>query len=184
MTTTKDNPTQMYGITRIDNEKYRTHAWRVSLSRHRKMHVKNFSDKKCGTKDIALQQAIQHRDELVRTYPPISRKEICKLKRSNNKTGITGVYQYAKPYTLSDGEIRENWYWEASWPDVEGESVAKAFSVKKYGDELAKQMAIRARNNGLKNVEGVFWVSKRGELETDSFSQLFASIKSVINRVA
>jgi hypothetical protein len=184
MSKVTDESAKMYGITRIDNEKYRTHAWRVSLSRHKKMHVRNFSDKKCGSKEIALQQAILHRDELVRTYPPITRKEICKLKRSNNKTGITGVYQYAKPYTLSDGEIRENWYWEASWPDIEGESVAKAFSVKKYGEELAKQMAIRARNNGVKNVEGVYWVSKRGKLELDSFSQLFASIKSVISRVA
>jgi hypothetical protein len=184
MSKVTDESTNMYGITRIDNEKYRTHAWRVSLSRHKKMHVKNFSDKKCGDSDAALQQAIQHRDMLVKKYPPISRKEICKVKRSNNKTGITGVYKYAKPYTLSDGEIRENWYWEANWPDTEGESVCKSFSIKKYGDEIAKQKAIRARNKGVKNIEGVFWASKRGELELYSLSQLFASIKMAVRQVA
>jgi hypothetical protein len=30
----------MYGISRIDDEKHRTHAWRVSLRRQGKMHIK------------------------------------------------------------------------------------------------------------------------------------------------
>jgi hypothetical protein len=184
MSVSKDKAAQMYGITRIDDEKYRTHAWRVSLSRHKKMHVKNFSDKKCGDRDAALRQAIQHRDMLVKKYPPISRKEICKVKRSNNKTGITGVYKYAKPYILSDGEVRENWYWEANWPDAEGESVCKSFSINKYGDEIAKQKAIRARKKGVQNIEGVFWASKRGELELNGLSQLFASIKMAAGQIA
>ena len=101
--------------------------------------------------------------------------------RNNSKIEEGNCYQN---YILSDGEVRENWYWEASWPDAEGESVCKSFSIKKYGDEIAKHKAIRARNNGVKNIEGVFWASKRGELELDGLSQLFASIKLAIGQVA
>jgi len=98
-----------YGISRIDNELYRTHAWRVSLRRHGQVHVKNFPDKKCGGRQQALQRARHHRD----------------------------------------GSLKENWYWEASWPDERGESTKAVFSVNLHGDEIAKQMAINARRRGL-----------------------------------
>ena len=165
MSVVKDKPAHMYGITRVDDDKYRKHSWRVSLSRHGKTLVKNFSDKKCGGKDSALLKAMLHRDGLVKKNPPLSRKEYCDLKRRNNKTGITGVYTYAKSYPLSDGTIRENWYWEANWPITEGESASQSFSVKRYGNELAKQMAIRARNKGLEHVRGTYWAAKKVTLK-------------------
>lgn len=161
----KNNGTSklMYGISRIDNEQYNAHAWRVSLIRRGRRFVKNFPDKKCGTSEKAFTQAIKFRDQLLVKYPPISRKEFCNAKRRNNKTGITGVYKYAKSYLLKDGTMRESWYWEANWPDQNGQSKSMRFSVKKYGDEFAKQMAIRARKNGLLTVEGTFWAAERGE---------------------
>jgi len=111
-------------------------------------------------------KATEFRDQLLIKHPPISRKEFCNARRSNNKTGITGVYTYSKPYKLKDGSIRETWYWEANWPDAVGVSISKSFSVKRYGEKLAKQMAINARNNGLRNVKGTFWAAERGELNT------------------
>jgi hypothetical protein len=55
----------MYGISRIEDEQYRTHAWRVSLRRHGIMHVRNFADKKCGGKHKALRLARAYRDEVI-----------------------------------------------------------------------------------------------------------------------
>jgi hypothetical protein len=157
-----------YGISRIDNERYNTHAWRVSLIRRGKRFVKNFPDKKCGTKDRAYRQALEFRDQLLTKYPPISRKEFCNAKRRNNKTGITGVYKYAKSYRLKDGTLKESWYWEANWPDANSESVTVCFPVKRYGDVFAKQMAIRARKNGLLTVKGIYWAAERGEVQAVS----------------
>lgn len=153
----------MYGISRIDDDTYRTHAWRVSLRRYGKTHVRNFPDKKCGGKRKALQQAKQYRDELIKQHPPMTRQEFADIRRSNNKSGITGVYCYAKPYYLKGGEKREIWYWEANWPTSVNGSEHIAFSVKEYGEERARSLAIRARREGLKKVEGVFWASQRGE---------------------
>lgn len=164
----KNNGTSkvMYGISRMDNEQYNTHSWRVSLCRRGKRLVKNFPDKKCGGRYAALEQAIAFRDELLLEHPPITRKEFSNASRRNNKTGITGVYKYAKSYRLKDGTKKESWYWEANWPDAQGGSVCKAFPINRYGEALAKQMAIRARENGLQTVEGTFWAAERGELSS------------------
>lgn len=152
----------MYAISRIDDDVYRTHAWRVSLCRRGQRHVKNFADKKWGGKGKALAAAKQHRDELLQKHPPLSRTEFCAILRSNNKSGITGVYKYAKPFTLKNGTIRKNWYWEATWPTGNSDQEHIAFSVNEYGEDLARRMAIDARKKAMRGVSGVFWASERG----------------------
>lgn len=156
---------EMYGISRIDDPVNRAHSWRVSLRRRGKKLVKNFADKKHGGKEIALALAKKHRNELLEKNPPISRKEFSCVLRRNNKTGISGVYKYAKRYTLKDGTEKEIWYWEANWPTEVGVSGHKSFSVNRFGEEVARQMAIRARETRLANLSGVFWASERGSLE-------------------
>ena len=160
----------MYGISRIDDERNNTFAWRVSLCRHGKRHVKNFPDKKWAGKARALSKASEFRDQLLQRYPPISRKDFCNAKRRNNKTGITGVYTYCKTYTLKDGSVKESWYWEANWPGAKGESISESFAVKRYGEEIAKRMAVRARKNGLLGVKGTFWAAERGELQATNIT--------------
>lgn len=154
----------MYGISRIDNEKHRTYAWRVSLRRQGKKHVKNFPDKKHAGKRNALQLAKQYRDELLLKYPATTRQQFCSVIRGNNRTGISGVYTYPKPYVLRDGTVKKTWYWEANWPDENHQSVSVSFSIKVYGEEVAKQMAIHARKEGLSTVSGVFWASDRNRI--------------------
>lgn len=152
----------MYGISRIDDDVYRTHAWRVSLCRRGQRLVKNFADKKWGGKGKALAGAKQYRDELLTKYPPLSRTEFCAILRSNNKSGTTGVYKYAKPFTLKNGTVKKNWYWEATWPTGSSEQAHRAFSVNEYGEEKARQMALSARKKALRGVDGAFWASARG----------------------
>jgi hypothetical protein len=153
----------MYGISRIDDDIHRTHAWRVSLRRQGKMHVKNFPDKKYGGKRKALNLAKEHRDKVIKKYPPTTRKQFCTVIRRNNNTGISGVCTYAKPYVLKDGTVKEIRYWEANWPDENNQNVSVSFSVKTYGETVARYMAIRAREKGLKKVTGYFWASERGD---------------------
>jgi hypothetical protein len=86
--------------------------------------------------------------------------------RGNNRSGISGVYTYPKSYILRDGTIKETWYWEANWPDENHNSVSVNFSVKTYGEDIARQMAIRAREEGLRTVKGFFWASERGSVVT------------------
>lgn len=152
----------LYGISRIDSEQERAHAWRVSLRRRGKRLVKNFPDQKYAGCAKALQAAKAYRDSLLNRHPPLSRKAFASILRSNNQTGISGVYRYAKRYKLKDGTLRESWYWEANWPTSPGVSAKSTFAVNRYGEDMARQMAVRARERGLAEVEGVFWASERG----------------------
>jgi len=173
-----------YGISRFDDDIRNTHGWRVSLRRYGKMLVENFPDKKYGGRHKALKLARQYRDELLGKFPPISRREVCLIKRSNNKSGISGVYTYAKSYRLRDGTIRETRYWEASWPGDEGKNISINFSVNRYGEELARSMAIRARMLGLEGVEGPFWVCQRGRINAPDKHQEVRPFRKPVRRVA
>jgi hypothetical protein len=158
----------MYGISRIDDEKYRTHAWRVSLRRRRIMHVRNFADKKCGGRRRALRLARAYRDELIRKNPPLSRKEYSGIRRRNNRTGVVGVCRYSKRYILKDGTVRYSWYWEAIWPTTPGKSEIVRFSVNKFGEAGAFNRACSARNRGFKRIVGAFWPC---EVSSDAVSR-------------
>lgn len=179
-----ENTTELYGISRVDNSQNHSHGWRISLRRHGKMLVKNYPDKTHGGKRKALSLAQRHRDELLEKYPPITRKEVCLIKRSNNQTGITGVCTYGKKYTLKDGTEKESRYWEANWPDAEGVPRSINFSVNKYGEEVARSMAIRARRRVLRAVEGLFWASERGATKHIHDAQIDLEFRRQHKRVA
>ncbi|MFT6287964.1 MAG: hypothetical protein ACJA09_002721 [Alcanivorax sp.] len=155
----------MYGISRIDTDRFRTHAWRVKLTRRGKNYVKNFPDKHWGGKLKALVQAKAFRDEFLEQHPPLSRVEYCSILRSNNQTGITGVYRYAKSFTLKNGEIKESWYWEATWPIGSSKQSHLTFPVNEYGEDKARQLAVRARKDALSAIVGHYWASARGAIE-------------------
>jgi hypothetical protein len=152
----------MYGISRIDTEQFRTHAWRVKLVRRGQVYIKNFPDKRFGGKQKALREAKAYRDELLVKHPPISRQEFCSIRRSNNRTGITGVYRYAKSFVLKNGKVKKNWYWEATWPIGKSQQSHRAFSVNELGEAKAKRLAIATREEALAALEGHYWASARG----------------------
>lgn len=66
-------------------------------------------------------------------------------------SGLTGV-----SYTKSTNS------WRAVWSDGEGKYCGKSFSVKKYGEANAKQMAIDARDDAIsKLIEDGFLYTER-----------------------
>jgi len=60
-----------------------------------------------------------------------NQKNCC--KRITNKSGILGVY------------LKNDNRWVAKWTDFNANSKTKSFSIKKYGEQEAKQLAINLR---------------------------------------
>jgi hypothetical protein len=129
-------------ISRIDQPERHNHGYYVRLTRNQKTQSKFFADKSNGGKRAALRAAKLHEAELVEQAKGKKRKQTVS---SRNTSGIVGVTR---------GEWEESGkqaaYWQAAWVGSKGERLNRKFSVKKYGEERARRLAIKARRAGVK----------------------------------
>lgn len=74
----------------------------------------------------------------------------------NNKSGVTGVSK-----TIKNGKD----HWVAQWIDLEGNSKVASFSVSKYGDEVAFNLACDARKIAIEELNklGAGYGEKHGQ---------------------
>lgn len=80
--------------------------------------------------------------------------------RSDNTSGVTGVQRAAKEV---QGVVYE--YWVATWNTLDGKSKRKRFSLLKYGEEKAKELAIQHRKLMIEalNAEGAGYSEHHGK---------------------
>jgi hypothetical protein len=145
----------MYGITRVDHERSRTHAWRVTIQRRGKIHVGHFSDGVYGGRQKALLAAKKYRDKLVAKNPPLSRRQYCSILRKNNRSGLAGVSYHSEVIETGHGPV-ERRFWIARLPLEPWRTKLVKFSVAKYGAEEAFRRAVKARQDALDGLSGTF----------------------------
>jgi hypothetical protein len=145
----------MYGITRVDHERSRTHAWRVTIQRQGKIHVGHFSDGVFGGRQKALAAAKKYRDSLLAKYPPLTRKAYCSILRRNNRSGLAGVSFHSEVIETERGPV-ERRFWIARLPLQPWRTKLVKFSVAKYGAEEAFRRAVKARMDALSGLSGTF----------------------------
>ncbi len=131
----------MYGITR------RALDWNVRLVRDGVRHDRTFSFLVFGGQAQALQAAQAWRDLLVRTNPPVSRRERASRLRSTNSSGIAGV-------SLQYDRHGEPLLWLASTYIGPGQVLRRAFSIRRWGAD-ARRLAIKAREQQLAQMHGL-----------------------------
>ncbi len=146
----------VYGISRVDNEVSRTHGWLVTIQRRGVIYRKHFSDGVHGGKTKSFNAAKAYRDEVIAKHPPFSMREYSNIVKKNNRSGVVGVCRYCASETRDMPEEKQRWFWVASWPLPDGRRKRVKFSVKKYGEEGAFKMALKARKDALKKLEGEF----------------------------
>lgn len=147
---------RFYGITRVDQEFSRTHAWKVAIQRRNRIHTAQFSDGVYGGKQAALHAAMRHRDELVQSLRPLSRQELCRIRKKNNRSGIPGVTRIEQ-YETQRGRKRLRVCWVAQWPVGPGRAKQRKFSVRLYGERGAFMRALRTRRQALAALSGRPW---------------------------
>jgi hypothetical protein len=136
------------GISRIDQPEKRTHGFFVRLARKGKIYNAFFADKSHGGKTKALGAARKHYEDLVRKYGKISRRDWAQMERRVTSSGIVGVRK-----TEIVRNRRRKTVWIASWSPRPYIVRRKLFSVEKYGARKARELAIKARQTGLKSME-------------------------------
>jgi len=147
MNTTTRTP----GISRIDQPAKRTHGFFVRLRRRGKIHSAFFTDQKYGGKKRALAVAQKHyRKLLAKLGPPVKtqRRRWAEIPRRISSSGVVGI---RKVVMRRHGEVRK--YWAATWSPKPRVIQRRAFSFWRYGSKKARELAVRARRAGLRNME-------------------------------
>ena len=145
------NETKLKGISRIDSGS--THGWFVRGYRNGKTYSKLFSDKKLGGKDEALESAVEYRDQLLtdlEQIPAKPRNRRIVYRDSRNTTGVLGVCRTAKK--SANGTINE--CYSVSWRPEPGLQKCTSFSIRKYGEKKAFNLAVAHRRKMLREIFG------------------------------
>ena len=131
-----------YAIARIDIAVQRTHGWQVRLQRRGVKYAKFFSDSSYGNADAAYAIARQWRDQLLQKLESQVQNQarIC-TRSARNSSGVVGVSKIS--VRASNGVIYQ--FWQATWSPEAGKRCCVKFSVKRYGDHEAFELAVQAR---------------------------------------
>ena len=136
-------PRSNYGITRIDQPEKKNHGYYVRITHKGKSYQKYFPDKSSGGKGKALTAAKEYRDALLKKMPKYKQEAAAKKPRRIKKSGVVGVTHVVSLSTK--GKSYE--YWQAAWVVGKKRKTAK-FSISKFGDKKALQMAKKALKKG------------------------------------
>lgn len=124
-------------------------VYRVSLTRAGKSVAKLFRDRDHGSSRAALKAAKTWRDTQLAVLMPKTRTEFGRMISAKNTSGCPGVYRRK---TVVRG--REYWVWQAQSPSGAGPLRTRSFSVDRYGEDQAYQMAVQVREGFLQDAPG------------------------------
>jgi hypothetical protein len=130
-----------YGISRIDQPDKKNHGFYVRITHDGKTNQKYFPDKASGSKKKALALAKAHRDEIVAKLPKDKRDSIAQRRTKIKQSGVTGVTHVV---AKASGGKKSYEYWQAAWTESDGKRGTTKFSVSRYGDTEALEMAKKA----------------------------------------
>jgi hypothetical protein len=139
------------GISRIDSGS--THGWFVRGYRNGKTFSRLFSDLKYGGRDNALAGARQFKAELqarLKEIPAEPRARKIVTHDARNRTGVLGVCRTAKK--SSNGTVSE--CYSVSWRPSPGVQKCTSFSIRKYGDRKAFELAVAHRKRMMAAIHG------------------------------
>jgi hypothetical protein len=110
--------------------------WYAHAKRQNREIQRNFHDQPLGGPDAALTLALAWRDALLRLIPPETKRQRQTQLKSNNTSGVTGVFAWRLRGRLLA------WRAELATPE---RIYLKNFSVRTYGEKRAKELAIAER---------------------------------------
>ena len=135
-------------ITRVESGVL-TLGWNFRLRVAGRIESKFFSDRSYGGKENALVVARMYRDARLKLLSPKNPMRRIGEKSSRNSSGIVGVSRTA----IITANGKKYACWSAQWPFSHGKHSIRRFSILKFGEAKARQLAIQARREGLKTLK-------------------------------
>jgi len=159
----------MKGISRIDSRG--TRGWYVRVYKNGKTYSKLYSDSKYNGKERALKFAKKAREMAMETISQIPNKPVRRFvtKDKRNKSGIVGVSKTSKK--TAAGKTVE--YYQVTWSPKPGKIKNRQWSVRKYGEEEAFNLAKNFRDEVMQKIYGERYeeFKKQAEAEQQKVAQ-------------
>ncbi|MFT4640875.1 MAG: hypothetical protein ACI8T1_004208 [Verrucomicrobiales bacterium] len=134
-----------YGISRIDQPEKKNHGFYVRITHTGTLYQRYFPDKASGGKNKALTKAKVYRDEVVAKLPKAKQEAIASRRKKILQSGVTGVTHVV---AKAPGGKKVYEYWQAAWDDAAGSRRTAKFSISRYGQKEALEMAKKAQRKG------------------------------------
>ncbi|NSZ16351.1 hypothetical protein [Agrobacterium vitis] len=165
-----------YALFREEHNENHGAGWWVDLRRRGMRVVRLFKDSIYGSPQASFDQAKAYRDAVMSVLPPATNHEQAVLLRKNNKSGISGVRHV---------ELAEDEAWEASLL-TRTEHKREKFSLREYGEEQAKAMAIALRRKWLEElpVKHLAYAEHSEEMTRQYFGDQLAPVSDVLPEVS
>ena len=128
----------------------------MTIQRRGVIYRRHFSDGTHGGKTKSFSAAKLYRDEVIARHRPFSMREYANIRKKSNRSGVVGVCRYCASETRDLPEGQQRWFWVASWPLPTGQRKRVKFAVNKYGEEGAFKLALKARRQAMREMEGSF----------------------------
>jgi AP2 domain len=122
--------------------------YRIVISRNRKKLQEYFYFGDKTTEADARAKAVRRWKEIRDSLPVITRAAFAQIERRKSRSGIVGVRRITS-------EVKGHPYdfWIAVFSDRRRNKKMRSFSVNKYGEDKAKELALKARRDGLAQME-------------------------------
>jgi hypothetical protein len=133
----------------------------VGIKRQGLTLSKRFAVSVYGDDQTALQEAQHWRDRVLALLPPTTYRQLRTMVRRNNTSGVPGVNRIVKASGAA--------FWVAAC-ELENRKKSKSFSVKKHGEEGARQLAMDARQSMLESVPNKMWLATHASQDLSASS--------------
>ncbi|MBE0549459.1 MAG: HNH endonuclease [Rubrivivax sp.] len=120
------------GVFRHDYDS--THAWRVNITRDRAKFLEYFYDDVSGSIENGLRMAILYRHEVISSFPMTVSFEFKRAMAQEPELRIERKIDLDTKYE----------YWRAAWHDANYKRKTRSFSVRKFGEAGARELALEA----------------------------------------
>lgn len=134
-------------ISRIDQESRKTHGWFVRVCFNKKIHSKFFSDKVHGGRHKALMKAQAWRNETERKLgkPRTDRVVVAREGTTSVRRALISRGKNAKTKGL---------VYEVTYSPEPNKICRTSFSIRKYGEDEARRLAMDFRQKKEKEIYG------------------------------
>lgn len=129
---------------RVYRQIHRCSGWRAEFTIKRVKYSRYFADAAYGSADAAREAAEQfasRNSELHRELLALRRRF---EPRRSSRSRLPGVSRY-------EGYSGHGPFWLAYWDDSNGRRVSRRFSIERLGEERAFDLAVEARNKGVRS---------------------------------